>query len=159
MDIRGVFSTYDLTSEEKDTFADYLQYSMNNPILEFVKYLLGDDYLRFIDIMSGSTFKVPSSKTLERDLLAVRMFVSVKKNGFTEESIRVAAKEYGKTLVTSKRYIYKVAKVLGVEDTLEGDDLNNYIMNIKSIEEKDEKKDDSENESIDNNYKEVAQDE
>lgn len=136
MEIRGVFSTYDLTDSEKDTFADYLQHSMNNPIIEFIRYLLGDDYLKFIDIMSGSTFKVPSSKTLERDLLAVRLYLRAKRGGFTEDSIRIAAKEFGKTVVTTKRYIYKVSKVLGVEDILEGDDLNNYILNIKNVDDK-----------------------
>lgn len=136
MEIRGVFSTYDLTDGEKDTFADYLQHSMNNPIIEFIRYLLGDDYLKFIDIMSGSTFKVPSSKTLERDLLAVRLYLRAKRGRFTEDSIRIAAKEFGKTVVTTKRYIYKVSKVLGVEDTLEGDDLNNYILNIKNVDDK-----------------------
>lgn len=137
MEIRGVFSTYDLTDKEKDTFAEYLQHSMNNPIIEFIRYLLGDDYLKFIDIMSGSTFKVPSSRTLERDLLSVRMYLYALKGGFTEESIRIAAKEFGKTVVTAKRCIYKVSKVLGIEDTLEGDALNNYIENIKSIDEED----------------------
>ena len=135
MEVRGVFSSYNLSETEKDTFAEYLQHSMNNPVLEFVKYLLGDDYLRFIDIMSGSTFKVPSSRALERDLEAVRIFLSVKKGGFSDESIRTASKLYGKSIVMIRRYTYKVAKVLGIEDMLEGDDLNNYIIYVKEIEE------------------------
>ena len=142
LEVRGVFSTYELTDLEKDTFSEYLQHSMNNPVLEFIKYLLGDDYLKFIDIMSGSTFKVPSSKTLERDLEAVRIFLCVKKGGFSDESVRVAARIYNKTVVTARRYTYKVAKVLGIEDTLEGDDLNNYIMYIKSVEDKSQKSSD-----------------
>lgn len=130
-----MFSTYNLSEIEKDTFANYLQHVMNNPVLEFVRYMLGDDYLKFIDIMSGTTFKVPSSKSLERDLESVRVFLTVKKNGFTNESIKTASKMYGKTLLTTRRYVYRVCKTLGVEDTLEGDDLNNYIVNIKNIEE------------------------
>lgn len=136
MEVRGGFSTYELTDLEKDTFEDYLQHVMNNPVLEFVKYLLGDDYLKFIDIMSGTTFKVPSSKTLERDLEAVRIFLYVKKNGFSDESIRVAAKLYDRAVITVRRHVYRVSKVLGIEDTLEGDDLNNYITYVKSIDDK-----------------------
>ena len=59
MEIHGVFSTYKLTNQEKDLFAEYLQHVMNNPVIEFVRYLLGDDYLKFIDILSGTTFKIP----------------------------------------------------------------------------------------------------
>lgn len=143
MEIKGVFSTYDLTDQEKDTFADYFEHSINSPWLEFVKYLLGDDYLRFIDIMSGTTFKVPSSKVLERDLENVRMFLSIKKNSFTDESIKATAKSFGRTALAARRGCYKVSRVLGVEDTLEGDDLNNYIMFIKNPEEGIGKKEDT----------------
>lgn len=134
MEIRGVFSTYELTDLEKDTFADYLQHSMNNPVLEFVRYLLGDDYLKFIDIMSGTTFKVPPAKILERDLEAVRMYLNVKKNGFTEEALQITSKCFSKSLAVVRASCYKVAKALGVEDSLEGDSLNNFIMYIKTPE-------------------------
>lgn len=135
MEIKGVFSTYDLTDLEKDTFAEYFEHTVNSPWLEFVKYLLGDDYLRFIDILSGTTFKVPSSRILERDLENVRVYLIAKKNNFSDEGIRIAAKTFGKTALSARRGIYKVAKVLGVEDTLEGDDLNNFIMFVKNPEE------------------------
>ena len=137
MELRGSFSTYELTSLEKDTFADYLQHSMNNPVMEFIKYLMGDDYIRFIDIMSGITLKIPSQKTLTRDLESVKIYLYAKKNNFSETSVREAAKLYGKTALTARRYIYKVARVLGSEDLLEGDALNNYLSYIKSVSEVD----------------------
>jgi hypothetical protein len=135
MEVRGNFSTYELTTLEKDTFADYLQHSMNNPVMEFIKYLMGDDYIRFIDIMSGTTLKIPSQKTLVRDLESVKIYLYAKKNNFSETSVREAAKLYGKTALTARRYIYKVARVLGSEDLLEGDALNNYLSYIKSVTE------------------------
>lgn len=137
LEVRGRFSSYDLSTIEKDTFAEYLQHSMNNPAMEFIKYLLGDDYIKFIDIMSGMTVKIPSSKSLERDLESVKIFLYVKRGNFSEDSIREASRIYNKTILTARRYILKVAKVLGIEDTLDGDDLNNYIQNIKSIEDLD----------------------
>lgn len=137
MEVRGRFSHYELSTQEKDTFAEYLQHSMNNPAMEFLKYLLGDDYIKFIDIMSGMTVKIPSAKSLERDLESVKIFLYVKRGNFSENSIREASRIYNKTILTARRYILKVCKVLGVEDTLDGDDLNNYIKNIKSIEELD----------------------
>ena len=134
MEIHGVFSAYNLSDDEKDLFAEYLQYVMNNPLIEFVKYLLGDDYLKFIDIMSGTTFKIPSAKALERDLESVRIFLYMKNNNFTEESIKSVAKMYGRTVPTSKRAAYRVAKALGIEDALEGDALNNFLLNLKSMD-------------------------
>jgi hypothetical protein len=110
---------------------------MNNPALEFIRYLLGDDYIKFIDVMSGTVVKIPSAKALERDLESVKIFLYVKRHGFTELSIKEAAKAYNKSALTAKRYTLKVSKVLGIEDTLEGDDLNNYITYIKSVEESD----------------------
>lgn len=137
MEIRGGLSTYELSTIEKDTFAEYLQHSMNNPALEFIRYLLGDDYIKFIDVMSGTNVKIPSAKSLERDLESVKIYLYVKRHGFTELSIKEAAKTYNKTVLTARRYALKVSKVLGVEDMLEGDDLNNYITYIKSIEDLD----------------------
>jgi len=130
-----VFSTYNLTDIEKEVFAEYLQHTMNNPLVELVRYLLGDDYLKFIDIMAGSTFKIPSPKSLEKDLESVKVYLYVKKNGFTEDSIRSAAKLYNRTVLASRKSVYKVGKTLGVEDLIEGDSLNNYILNIKNVEE------------------------
>lgn len=135
MEIRGVFSTYNLTDIEKEVFAEYLQHTMNNPLVELVRYLLGDDYLKFIDIMAGSTFKIPSPKSLEKDLESVKVYLYVKKNGFTEDSVRSSAKLYGKTVLAARKSVYRVGRTLGVEDLIEGDSLNNYILNIKNVEE------------------------
>lgn len=137
MELRGGLSTYDLSVLEKDIFADYLQHSMNNPAIEFVKYFLGDDYIKFIDVMSGTTIKIPSGKTLERDLESVKMYLYTNKRAFTEDSIKEASKVFGKSILTVRRYVLKVSKVLGTEDTLEGDALNNFITQIKSVEEQD----------------------
>lgn len=134
MEIRGIFSVTDLSDIEKDTFAEYLQHSMNNPILEFVRYLMGDDYLKFIDILSGTTFKVPPSRILERDLECVRIYTYVKKRKFTESSFKDASKTFRKSMVVVKKAVLKVAKTLGVEDILEGDELNNYIIFSRGME-------------------------
>ena len=134
MELRGGLSVQELSTLEKKTFAEYLQHSMNTPALEFIRYLLGDDYIKFIDIMSGTTLKIPSSKALERDLESVRIYLYVKRGGFSEAILKEASKAFNKTVLNIRRYTLKVAKVLGTEDVLEGDDLNNYIVNIKSVE-------------------------
>lgn len=87
--------------------------------------------------MSGTTVKIPSSKSLGRDLESVKIYLYIKRHGFTELSIKEAAKSYGKSVLTARRYALKVSKVLGVEDMLEGDDLNNYLTYVKSVEDLD----------------------
>ena len=136
MNIRGIFSSYDLSVQEKETFAEYLKYDLNTPLIPFLQYYLGEDgYLQFIDIFSGSTIKIPSMKALERDLEAVQVFLYLKRDGFSENSIHMAAKTFGKTTLTIRRYADKVGRALGIEDTLDNPDvLNNYVLFIKSVD-------------------------
>lgn len=135
MEVKGIFSVAQLSDVEKDTFAEYLQHSMNNPILEFVRYLLGDEYLKFIDILSGTTFKVPSSRILERDLEFVKIYTYVKKRKFSEDSFKDAGKSFGKTVIAVKKAVLKVSKTLGIEDILEGEELENYLAFYRGMEE------------------------
>lgn len=136
MEVHGVLSTYELTDKEKELYAEFLQHVMNAPALIFIKYMLGDDYLKFIDILSGMTLKVPSAKSLEKYLESVRIYIYLDDNEYTEDSIKTASKMYNKTVLTTKKYAYRVCKAFGVEDTLEGDALNNYLINIKSVDDK-----------------------
>lgn len=70
----GSLSTITMSDDEKDLFAEYLQISIGNPVLEFVRYLLGDDYLKFVDICSGTNFTIPSNRALERILIILKYF-------------------------------------------------------------------------------------
>lgn len=132
--MHGVFSRYSLTREEKDIFAEYLQHSMNNPFIAFVRFLLADDYLKFIDILSGTTIKIPSSKVLEKDLESTRIYLYVRRNNFTIDSIKSAAHLFNKTNSIIRKQVYRVSRMLGVEDTLEGDILKEYLNNIKTAD-------------------------
>lgn len=136
MNIRGIFSSYDLSVQEKETFAEFLKYDLNTPLIPFLQYYLGEEgYLQFIDVFSGCTIKIPSMKALERDLEAVQIFLYLKRDAFSENSIHMAAKTFGKTTLTVRRYADKVGRALGVEDTLDDPDaLNNYILFIKSVD-------------------------
>lgn len=132
----GSLSTITMSDDEKDLFAEYLQISIGNPVLEFVRYLLGDDYLKFVDICSGTNFTIPSNRALERDINYIKIFLYVKKSNFTNGSIADAGSVYKKTELAIKRIVLKVSKVLGIEDELSGVALENYIENIKSCENK-----------------------
>lgn len=127
----GSISTITMSDEEKDLYAEYLSVSIGNPVLEFVKYMLGDDYLKFIDICSGTNFNIPSNKALERGINNVKMYAYVKKWNFSNASIVNAGNIYKKTELVTRRIVLSVANALGVKDTLEGEALVNFVENIE----------------------------
>ena len=127
----GSISTITMSDEEKDLYAEYLSVSIGNPVLEFVKYMLGDDYLKFIDICSGTNFNIPSNKALERGINNVKMYAYVKKWNFSNASIVNAGNIYKKTELATRRIVLSVANALGVKDTLDGEALVNFVENIE----------------------------
>ena len=127
----GSISTITMSDEEKDLYAEYLSVSIGNPVLEFVKYMLGDDYLKFIDICSGTNFNIPSNKALERGINNVKMYAYVKRWNFSNASIVNAGNIYKKTELATRRIVLSVANALGVKDTLEGEALVNFVENIE----------------------------
>ena len=147
-----------MSDEEKDLYAEYLSVSIGNPVLEFVKYMLGDDYLKFIDICSGTNFNIPSNKALERGINNVKMYAYVKKWNFSNASIVNAGNIYKKTELATRRIVLSVANALGVKDTLEGEALVNFVENIEPYAVKKNVENSSDSVSGDNDTSEVSED-
>lgn len=154
----GSISTITMSDEEKDLYADYLSVSIGNPVLEFVKYMLGDDYLKFIDICSGTNFNIPSNKALERGINNVKMYAYVKKWNFSNASIVNAGNIYKKTELATRRIVLSVANALGVKDTLEGEALVNFVENIEPYAVKKSVETSSDSVIGDNDTSEVSED-
>jgi len=154
----GSISTITMSDEEKDLYAEYLSVSIGNPVLEFVKYMLGDDYLKFIDICSGTNFNIPSNKALERGINNVKMYAYVKKWNFSNASIVNAGNIYKKTELATRRIVLSVANALGVKDTLEGEALVNFVENIEPYAVKKNVENSSDSVSSDNDTSEVSED-
>lgn len=154
----GSISTITMSDEEKDLYAEYLSVSIGNPVLEFVKYMLGDDYLKFIDICSGTNFNIPSNKALERGINNVKMYVYVKKWNFSNASIVNAGNIYKKTELATRRIVLSVANALGVKDTLEGEALVNFVENIEPYAVKKNVENSSDSVIGDNDTSEVSED-
>lgn len=154
----GSISTITMSDEEKDLYADYLSVSIGNPVLEFVKYMLGDDYLKFIDICSGTNFNIPSNKALERGINNVKMYAYVKKWNFSNASIVNAGNIYKKTELATRRIVLSVANALGVKDTLEGEALVNFVENIEPYAVKKNVENSSDSVIGDNDTSEVSED-
>ena len=130
MENYGAFATKSLTPVEKKVYGEFLKRTLNSPAIEFVIYLLGDDYLKFIDILAGTTLKIPTSKTLERDLESVQIFVDALKGEFSDSCLKGVCKSYSKNINQVKRSVDRVGKVLGTEDILTGVAKENYMNNI-----------------------------
>lgn len=154
----GSISTITMSDEEKDLYAEYLSVSIGNPVLEFVKYMLGDDYLKFIDICSGTNFNIPSNKSLERGINNVKMYAYVKKWNFSNASIVNAGNIYKKTELATRRIVLSVANALGVKDTLEGEALVNFVENIEPYAVKKSVETSSDSVIGDNDTSEVSED-
>lgn len=154
----GSISTITMSDEEKDLYAEYLSVSIGNPVLEFVKYMLGDDYLKFIDICSGTNFNIPSNKALERGINNVKMYAYVKKWNFSNASIVNAGNIYKKTELATRRIVLSVANALGVKDTLEGEALVNFVENIEPYAVKKNVENSSDSISGDNDTSETSED-
>lgn len=154
----GSISTITMSDEEKDLYAEYLSVSIGNPVLEFVKYMLGDDYLKFIDICSGTNFNIPSNKALERGINNVKMYAYVKKWNFSNASIVNAGNIYKKTELATRRIVLSVANALGVKDTLDGEALVNFVENIEPYAVKKSVETSSDSVIGDNDTSEVSED-
>lgn len=154
----GSISTITMSDVEKDLYAEYLSVSIGNPVLEFVKYMLGDDYLKFIDICSGTNFNIPSNKALERGINNVKMYAYVKKWNFSNASIVNAGNIYKKTELATRRIVLSVANALGVKDTLEGEALVNFVENIEPYAVKKNVENSSDSVIGDNDTSEVSED-
>ena len=154
----GSISTITMSDEEKDLYAEYLSVSIGNPVLEFVKYMLGDDYLKFIDICSGTNFNIPSNKALERGINNVKMYAYVKKWNFSNASIVNAGNIYKKTELATRRIVLSVANALGVKDTLECEALVNFVENIEPYAVKKNVENSSDSVIGDNDTSEVSED-
>ena len=131
MKVKGLFSSYSLSRSEIDTLSTYLQYEIGNPMVSFLQYTLGDNFLAFMDIMAGTTIKVPSTKTLDKYVRGVQVYLYLKRNYFTNESIYSASKIYKESTSPIRNMAYKVSKTLWEESTFRGEQLDNYLQNIK----------------------------
>ena len=125
MEKHGILSLINLNDKESETYLEYLRLSCKSPMYDFVKYLIGDDYVKFLDLLAGSTVKIPSRKTLFRDIESIKIYLYAEKHGFTEESLLCASKIFGKKMHFIRSSIKRVSKVLesrGEEESFSSED-------------------------------------
>ena len=62
----GALSIVSLTLDERETLLDYLD--AQNPALNasFLFAILGEDFLKYLDVMAGETIKVPTRESISK---------------------------------------------------------------------------------------------
>lgn len=108
----GILSVLSINEKESKALLDYLRKNNQTPAFDFVKYLIGERYIQFLDLLAGTTLKVPNHKNLFRDVEYVKIYCYVRDRGYTIESVRNAAKIYNKNLAFVKRAVAKISEAI-----------------------------------------------
>jgi hypothetical protein len=112
MEKSGIFSLIKVSEKESDILLSYLRNQNQTPAFDFICYLIGIDYIQFLDLLAGTNLKIPSRKSLYRDIEYVKIYSYIKERDFTVDSVKNAAKIYNKNISFVKRAIFKVSKTL-----------------------------------------------
>jgi hypothetical protein len=112
MEKNGILALVNLSDKESDLFLDYLRKSSNTPAYDFINYLIGKDYIMFLDLLAGVNLKISSRKSLYRDMEYIKIYIYVRDHGFNLDSMKCAAKIYNKKLSFVKRAVAKVSKTV-----------------------------------------------
>lgn len=131
----GVLSKLNFSKEDVDYLSKYIQLSTANPSLEFVRLFLNDDraFIKFLDICSGLSFKVPSNRALTRDYKGIKMYIYLKKRCFERSALTYISSVYNLTDRQALDTLYRVGKFLGATSELEGKALENYNNLVKDL--------------------------
>ena len=108
----GALSIVSLTLNERETLLDYLD--AQNPALNasFLFAILGEDFLKYLDVMAGETIKVPTRESILKMVSYVKVYAYCKNGEFSEATLEKASKIYGRRVASIQRVIAKVDRVL-----------------------------------------------
>lgn len=124
-----MFSLVSVSEKESKLLLSYLRNLSKTPAYDFIDYLIGADYIKFLDILSGFNLKIPNRRSLYRDIEYIKIYNYVREKKFSVESIRASARIYNKNIAFVKRAILKMSKILNEKIPFSLEELNN----IKSL--------------------------
>lgn len=118
----GVLSIISMDKDEREVFLDYVD--STSPLLNasYLFAILGDEnLLKYFDVMSGTTIKVPTRDSILKIVNYVKIYQYCKSKGFTKEAYEKAAKIFDRRVMSVQRIVEKVERVLSKgkeEDTV-----------------------------------------
>lgn len=110
----GVLSVLNLSRDEREIFLDYIESQNPQMNASYIFAILGDEeFLKFFDVMAGTSIKVPSRESLVKIINYVKIYTYCKSKDFSKESMERAAKIFDRRLMSVQRIVEKVERVLG----------------------------------------------
>lgn len=112
-DIPGVLSIIELNMKEREVFLDYMNIMKPYMNADFLFATFGDRaLLKFFDVFAGVNIKVPSREETKKIINYIKIYQYCKDRGFTEDGYEKASKIFGRRLMSVKRVVAKVERVL-----------------------------------------------
>ncbi len=110
----GLLKTINVTDNEFQLVLEYLEKIYNGDSTFDILYNLFDkeDFLRFCDIFSGQTVRVPKREELYKILTYIKIFAYIHVRGLDEASVASASKQFDKKPASIIRIYKKVDEVL-----------------------------------------------
>lgn len=109
-EIPGFLSLVELSDEGIQVLLDYLDSRFGSNVYSFVYAVIGkDQFLKFLDILSGVRFVVPRRDQVIKYIVMVKIYNYCCHRGFSEESYYMASKIFQKRVNTIKSICSKVS--------------------------------------------------
>lgn len=109
----GVLSVINLSVDEREFFLDYMESVNPQMNASYIFALLGDEkFLKFFDVMSNTTIKVPSRDSILKIINYIKIYNYCKKKNFSKEGYEKAARIYGRRAMSIMRIVEKVERIL-----------------------------------------------
>lgn len=112
MENSGILSLIELNDKENKLYLEYIRKKNDTAIYDFVYYLLGDSWIKFLDLTAGANLKVPSRSNLFRDIDYIKIYNYVVTHGDNEDAMKGAAKIYNKKVSYVRKAVSKVKETL-----------------------------------------------
>jgi len=112
MGTKGVLSFIKLSEEERHYLLRYLTKVKKTQVFDIIEYLFDDDFLKFIDVFSGESIKVPRREEVLKIVNYIKIYTYCQARGFSDESIEAASKIFKRRQVSVRKVIDKVSTTL-----------------------------------------------
>lgn len=112
MENQGILSLIQLSDDEKELFLDYMCALKDTEQYDILVNLFGKDLLKFMDVFSGQSIKIPTRKYINKVIKYIKIYKYCEARGFSDESYRKAGKIFDRRKSSVIRAVKKVERVI-----------------------------------------------
>lgn len=111
----GVLTQVRVNDVEREILLDYLNKKKPMLYADFLFAVMGNDFIKFIDVLEGLTLKVPQREQLVKIISYIKIYSYLRSHNFSSEAYERASKLFNKREVSLRRI------VANVENTIKGE--------------------------------------